>query len=356
MNYIERQKKLLALLKDKSFDAFLVRKKQNIAYLTNTKGEDALLFVSTKKNFLITDSRYKEEYAKSIKNCQLVILKDKSIYASLGDICKKIGLKRIGFESNSFSYLEYAVLKKELKNKKLIPFRGAVENLRMIKENGEIEHIKKACKDGCGIMNYAIKSLKPGLSEKYVKLGVEEYIIKKGLKRADFDIIVASGKNASMPHASASDKKTRIGEMVVIDLGAMDYGYNSDLTRTVFLGKINRKFLYAHDTVKEAQKRAIEKIKPGIQLKYIDSISREYIRIKGFGQYFLHSLGHGIGLETHEKPAVSSNSDIILKKNMVITVEPGIYIPGWGGVRIEDVVLVTEKGCEVLTKDAGLCK
>lgn len=141
--------------------------------------------------------------------------------------------------------------------------------------------------------------------------------------------------------------------MVVIDLGAMDYGYNSDLTRTVFLGRIERKYSLVYQTVFDAQKKAIEAVRAGIRANLIDNISRQYIRDKGFGRYFTHSLGHGVGLETHERPAVSRRSKALLEKGMTITIEPGIYIPGWGGVRIEDTLLVTEKGCEILTGGCG---
>lgn len=350
MGHSKRIDKLVRSLKAKAVDGLLVRKKQNIAYLTGTKGEDALLFVSKDKNFLITDSRCKEEYAKTPKNYCLIIVKDKNIYGVFEDICKQIRLRRIGFESNNFSYSEYSALKKRSKNKWFVPISGVVEDIRAIKDNEEIRHIKVACKDGCDVMNYAIKSLKPGLAEKRVRSNIEGYIAKKGMRSADFDIIVASGKNASMPHASSLNKKIRKGEMIVIDLGIMNYGYNSDLTRTVFLGRIDRKSLDIYNIVSEAQRRAIERIKPGVQASYIDDISRKYIRDRGFGKYFIHGLGHGLGMETHEGPAVSSNSKAILRKNMVITIEPGIYIPGWGGVRIEDVVLVTKNGCEVLTR------
>ncbi|MBU4312061.1 MAG: aminopeptidase P family protein [Candidatus Omnitrophica bacterium] len=350
MNYFNRTRRLIGALKAKKVDALLVRKKQNIAYLTGTKGEDALLFVSKGGNFLVTDSRYREEYARSPKNYQLIITKDKNIYSLIDEACRKTHSRRIGFESNSISHAGYTALKKKLKNKKLVPISRVVEDLRMIKDSEEVRRIKKACKDGSSIMDYAIKCVKPGLTEKQVKSRIEERVMKKGMKTADFDIIVASGRNASMPHASSSNKKIKGGEMVVIDLGIMNYGYNSDLTRTVFLGRIDRKSLAIYNTVREAQTRAIGKIRPCIRSSYIDNISRQYIKSEGFGKYFIHSLGHGLGMETHERPGISASSKTILQKNMVITIEPGIYIPGWGGVRIEDVVLVTKNGREILTR------
>lgn len=355
MNYIQRQRKLKDLLSSKSLDALIIRKRQNISYLTGCQGEDAILFFSAGGNFLLTDARYKEEYLASINNCRLKIVGANEAYLELKRIAGKTRSKRIGFESSGVTYSEFAYLKRNLKNKKLVPLKDAVETLRMIKDDGEIRRIKEACKTGCAVMNHAVMSVRPSVSENAVKNRIKSYISKRGIRQAGFDVIVASGRNASKPHGSGSDKIIKRGEMVIIDLGTMDRGYNSDLTRTVFLGRIERKYSHVYDVVLGAQKKAIEQIRPGLKADYIDNISRQYILNRGFGKFFIHSLGHGIGLEVHEKPRISKNNDTILEKNMVITVEPGIYIPGWGGVRIEDVVLVTRNGCEVLTKRA-LCR
>ena len=350
MNYLQRQRKLKKILDSNHLDALLVRKRQNIAYLTGIRGDDSIFLISKKKNYLITDSRYKEEYKKGLKNCSLEIVGSGETGQCVEAIAKKTRSGRIGFESNNFSHAAYAGLKKRLKRRALRPVTGLVESLRRIKDKDEIARIRKACQDGCEIMNYGMRSARPLLRESELRQRIESYIAKKNLKRADFEIIIASGRNASMPHASCSSRKIRKREMVVIDLGAMNYGYNSDLTRTVFLGKIDRTYSRIYNIVKDAQKKAIEAIRPGIKASYIDHISRQYITLKGLGKYFIHSLGHGIGLETHEGPRLSKKSKDILKKNMTVTVEPGIYIHGWGGVRIEDVALVTDKGCEVLTK------
>jgi len=350
MNYTKRQHRLIKLLESKTLDAILVRKRHNISYLTGIKGEDSILFVSGRGNFLITDSRFKEEYAKGIKNCRLRIVEDEDVYACIENISKETRSRHIGFESGSFAYSEYVDLKKKLKDRVFMPLRETVESLRMIKDKDELKCIREACKYGCSIMDYALKTVRPSVSERVVKNRVEGYIREKGVKRADFDIIVASGKNASMPHAPASEKNIKSGEMVIIDLGAMNYGYNSDLTRTIFLGKIDRKYRRIYNIVSDAHKKAIEHIKPGINAKYIDNICREYISDKGLGRYFIHGLGHGIGLEIHEKPRISRNNNTVLEKNMTITIEPGVYVPGWGGVRIEDVVLITRDGHEILTR------
>jgi Xaa-Pro aminopeptidase len=357
MDYLKRQQKVIGLLERNSLDALIVRKKENIFYLTGARGEDSILFVSHRRTFLITDPRYKEEYLRGAKNCRIEVSEDRNLYERIAKISRKRGFKRIGFESNTFSYAEYVDLRKGLKKIKFTPLKGVVESLRMVKDEEEIKCIKRACRDGCDIMNYALKIVSPNISERFLKNRLEFYIQKMGINKAGFDIIVASGKNASMPHAPVSDKNIRNKETVIIDLGTVNNGYNSDLTRTVFLGKIDRKYLGIYNIVLDAQKAAIEHIKPGIEARSLDAISRQYVYRKGLGKYFLHSLGHGIGLEVHEEPCISRNSCTVLQENMVITVEPGLYIPGWGGVRIEDVAMVAKNGCEILTKGDGmLCK
>lgn len=350
MNYIERQNIIIAYLKKESIDVFLVRKKENISYLTGARGEDSILFASPRKNILITDSRYEEEYKKSAIKCSVRVSKNKDLGQVITEACAETNSRSIGFEADHFTYQGYLGLKKLLGNKKLVPLTAAVENIRMIKDDGEIRDIRQACKDGAKLMNHAVKITKPGKSENSVKREVEAYALKNNLELADFDIIVASGKNSSMPHAAASDKVINRREMVMIDLGAMHSGYNSDLTRTVFLGKISHKYLHIYTIVLASQSIAIESLKPGVYAKDIDAVSRQYISDRGMGSFFLHSLGHGIGRETHEIPAISQDSKTRLEKGMVVTVEPGIYIPGWGGIRIEDTVLITKNGCEVLTK------
>ena len=357
MSYIDRQKKLIKFIAAKSLDAFLVRKKENIAYLTGSRGEDAVLFISAKGNILITDSRYKEEYKKTAEGCSVRAVggglkPPPTLNEIITESCVEARSKAIGFEADNLTYQGYLNLKKRLAKRRLAALTQAVERLRMIKDQGEIRHIRQACKNGARLMNYAVRSLKPGAAENKIKRMIEAYALKNNLEAAGFDIIVASGTNASMPHAPASNKIIKKQEMVIIDLGAMYSGYNSDLTRTVFLGKIDREYSRIYAIVLASQRTAIENLRPGVRAKDIDAVSRRYISDKGMGSFFLHSLGHGIGRETHEIPAISRTSDIKLEKGMVITIEPGIYIPGWGGVRIEDTVLITENGREVLTEGA----
>jgi len=352
MNYIQRQGKIVDSLKKERVQAFLVRKKENIAYLTGARGDDAVLFVSPKNKILITDSRYEEEYKRFARGCSVAIAKNKNLGQAVSEACAKADLRRIGFEAGNFTYEGYLNLKKTLGKRTLIPLVQTVENIRIVKDNHEINYIRQACKNGAILMNYAINNIKEGVTENRLKLMIEVHALKNNFNLAGFDIIIASGKNASLPHAAASGKAIGKQQMVIIDLGAMYSGYNSDLTRTVFLGRISHKYLRIYEIVLAAQLKAIEKLKPGVYAKDIDAVSRQYISDRGMGSFFLHSLGHGIGRETHEIPAISQNSNVRLEKGMVVTIEPGVYISGWGGVRIEDTVLITEKGCEVLTKGA----
>ena len=358
MRYLIRQKKLRALLASNSLDALLVRKRENIFYLTGSRGEDSVLVIARSGNFVVTDARYALEYKKSAVNTSIVTAGPGSALPRVRDILNKARAKRVGFEADSLTYSEFAAFKKQLKKARLVPAKKLVESLRMIKDSYEIGLIKKACTHGCRTMAYGLRNLAEPHTEKSLKTKIESYMLKRTFWPPSFDLIVASGKNCSMPHAVATDKKIRKGEMVVIDLGVRNYGYNSDLTRTVYLGKIEREYSRVYNIVLDAQKKAIDGIRPGVRASFIDSISRKYISEKGLGGYFVHSLGHGIGLETHEAPGLSGRNNTALKPGMTVTVEPAVYIPGWGGVRIEDVILVTKNGCEILTGSSGktLCR
>lgn len=348
-NYLNRQKRLTDTLASRAIDALLIRKRENIFYLTGARGEDSVLIASLSGNFIVTDARYTEEYTGSASGSTVVTIGAKDTTHCINDILKKACAKRVGFESANFTYSEFTALKRCLRGIKLTPVKGLVESLRIIKDPYEIRRIKEACVYGCRAMAYGLKNLNQSHTEGSLKRKIETYLLEQGITAPGFEIIVASGARSSMPHSIATNKKIKKGEMVVIDLGARNYGYNSDLTRTAFLGKIERKYSLVYNVVIDAQKKAIENIRPGVKASFIDDISREYIRDKGFGRYFVHNLGHGIGLEVHEGPRLSKQDNTILENGMTMTVEPGIYIPGWGGVRIEDIALVTEDGCQILT-------
>ncbi len=338
------------LLKNKGLGAFLVTEPANIYYLSGFKPPDASLVITGNGNFIITDFRYKED-AQGLPDFKLRLL-DGAYSDILRAILKERKIKKgVGFEAGSISYAKAVILKKALQRDKvrLVPCGGFVEGLRMIKDKYEIRCIKKAI----DISRKALAALKidRGNTEKEVCGRLDNLIADLGADSNAFTTIIASGANSSRPHAEVSDKRIGENEPIIIDFGVKVGMYNCDLTRVKVLGKIQGTLSDIYHICREAQSRAIKAIRPGIKASAIDKIARDYIASKGFGEYFGHALGHGVGIAVHELPRISAKSKQVLKPDMVFTVEPGIYIENLGGVRVEDMVRVTERGCEVLTDD-----
>ncbi len=333
-----------------NLDALLITKGANIAYLSGFKGEGQLLITPAKK-ILLTDFRFKEQAAEETRAFQIrQRQKFRPLEESILRLVKKLKLKRLGFESRSLSYQFYGKLRQALRPVKLVATGDIVEQLRTIKSGREIKLLKKAAHLAVGTFRFARSIIKPGRKEVEIAGELEHFMRKYNAKGRSFDIIVASGKRSSMPHASASLRTIKDNETVLLDLGCRIHGYNSDLTRMVFLGKISPKIKRIYEIVLRAQELAIKAIRAGEKICQIDKIARQYITKEGLGAFFGHALGHGIGREVHENPSISPENRQTLKAGMVFTVEPGVYIPGMGGVRVEDMVLVTKAGCEVLTK------
>ena len=258
-------------------------------------------------------------------------------------------VKRLGFESMDLPYGVVAGLKGLLGDTRLVPLKNLAETLRSVKDRAEVACIRKAVDSAKKAFEMAASKIRPGISENRIRNSIEVELIESGSACA-FDPIVASGTNSSKPHARVTRRIIAKNDFVMIDMGARIDGYNSDLTRTIILGNVSDRFKHIYKTVGEAQKAAIDRIKAGAKASDIDGAGRGYISRKGFGKYFGHSLGHGIGLGVHEEPSISPSSTTRLEAGMVFTVEPEIYIPGFGGVRIEDMVLVTKSGCEIMTR------
>ena len=346
----ERLHKLCKKLDALKVDSILVSIPANITYLTKYPSRDSYFLVSRKENIYFTDSRYIEEAQKALKEIAIVRQVNGSVFGLIADSCKELKLTCIAFEERHLPYAEHNRITRYLAGKaKLIPVHGIVEELRQIKELSEIAKIRKAIKITQKALKHIKRFIKPGVTEIEVVAELERFIRYFGATNSAFDIIVASGPNSSLPHHISSSRKIRNNEPVLIDLGIDYLGYKSDLTRVFFLGKIKVLLQQIHSIVAQAQRLAIKEIKPGISAGKIDSVGRQYIEKHGFAQFFGHSLGHGVGLEVHEQPSVSPRGDCILKPGMVFTVEPGIYLPGKFGIRIEDMVLVTETGVKVLT-------
>ena len=225
-----------------------------------------------------------------------------------------------------------------------------IDHLRMIKDEEEIRNIKKATNIASKCYNHILDFVKPGMKEITVSNEMIRYMKEEGASKEAFDFIVASGKRGAMPHGTASNKTIKEGEFVTLDYGCVYNGYCSDITRSFMVGEASKEMKKIYNIVKKAQMLAVKAVKAGVRASDIDKVARDYITSKGYGKYFSHSTGHGVGIEVHDPIAISKNSDLVLEENMVITIEPGIYIPSLGGIRIEDDVLVNKDGCEILTK------
>ncbi|MEA3560566.1 MAG: aminopeptidase P family protein, partial [Candidatus Omnitrophota bacterium] len=267
----------------------------------------------------------------------------------LKKIFNKLKLKRLGFEAGSLSYAGYKKLKTELSPVKLIATSNLIEDLRMIKQDSEIKIIKKAISITQEVFSSITSLITPGVTEKWIAGKIEFFLRTLGGEESSFPAIVASGQRTVLPHACPTGRKIGRNQPVLIDMGTSLRGYNSDLTRMAFLGKISKRFETIYNLLITAQGEAINRITPGVKACEIDSAARGYLARHGLAKYFIHGLGHGVGREVHEQPWISGNNKTELTQGMIITVEPAVYIPGWGGIRIEDMVLVTSQGHEVLS-------
>ncbi len=299
-------------------------------------------------NWFLTDSRYTTQAATEVKGFTRKTYR-KALEEVRG-LIKHLRLKKIGFESDHLSFDAYSRFKKALPLVKLRPTKEITARARAQKDAFEADRIKDSIKVLDLGFRKAMKSLVPGVVEKDAALAIELDFKKNGADGLAFDTIIASGYRGAMPHGKASEKKIRNGELVIVDMGVLLNGYNSDETRTYCIGKAARLQKEVYGVVLDAQERALEKIRPGVSAAAVDFEARSFIDKAGYGKYFGHGTGHGVGLEVHENPYIGPYSKDVLEEGMVVTIEPGIYIPEWGGVRIEDMALVVKGGCEVLTK------
>jgi Xaa-Pro aminopeptidase len=296
---------------------------------------------------LITDFRYREQAEGEVyRGIEIEIDTRDALSAAMDIIGDFKG--SLGFESASLTYASYEKTGAKLAAK-MVPVEGAIEALRQIKDEGEIASIAKAAEVADYVFDEIVKELKPGITEVDVAARIDFLLRKRSSNVTSFSTIAASGEHSSLPHASPTTRVIREGNLVKMDFGAIWDGYCSDITRTVVVGKASEKVREIYDIVRGANEAAIAGIKAGIKGSDADRLARQYIEDKGYGENFGHGLGHGVGLEVHEAPRLSKKNEDELKAGMVTTVEPGIYIPGWGGVRIEDMVVVEDQGCRVLT-------
>ena len=348
----KRLKRLLGGFAAAGIDAFFVSAKENVTYLSGFNNDESFLFLTRGRRYFLTDFRYLEQARKEAIGFRIVLRDERTYPEIVRDLARKEKCAKVGFEASKISYAFYSRLAQALGPNCLVPTAGLVEKLRIRKEPGEIRHLRKAVEvSGAGVRHLA-STLAPGMNEKEIQGRLEYQTKMLGAEKPAFDIIIAAGAKSSMPHAVSDERSVvRDEDIVLVDMGVVVGGYHSDLTRCFFLGKIPLLQRKIYDIVLQAQERGIRKVRPGVPAKEVDAACRDFIRHKGYGKLFGHGTGHGVGLEIHEAPTVSGRSAEILEPGMVVTVEPGIYLPDRFGVRIEDMVLVTDKGHEVLTRD-----
>lgn len=332
---------------------------ENRRYLSGFTGEDTAfdesagaLFISSARLVLATDSRYELQAKQEAPDYEIICYK-KGLVNELSNILKALKTKKLGFESKRLSLMQYNKITGQLLSKglevKLVEAEDIVENLRIKKEDNEIKEIKKALFIAeSTFRNFIANNIIPGMTEKEAAWEIEKGMREKGADSISFPVIVASGPNSALPHAIPGNRRIKKGEPILFDWGAKINGYCSDISRTVVIDKPDETFLKVYETVLNAQRMAIDAIRPGISSKAVDKIARDYIEKMGFKGKFSHGLGHGTGLAIHEYPGLNPFKDTELDKNMVFTIEPGIYMPGWGGVRLENMVVVRKNGAEVL--------
>jgi Xaa-Pro aminopeptidase len=344
-----RLKKLVEdFSRHKNIDALLIVNDSNIRYLTQFPASESWLLVTKTKAFYITDSRYVLEARQGLKGVTVKQYSQMPCF-TLGELCKQYKIRRLGFDERHTSFALWKKLKEFCpRNRKLIPATGLVESLREIKDEGEISQIRNCLKLHFKAIDFMKKVVNPGLTERHLALQLERFVKSHGAEFS-FSPIIASGPNSCFPHARATDRVIRNNEGVLLDFGIDLNGYKSDLTRNLFLGRIAPRVKQVFDALTLAQREAISIIKPGISCSLVDAQARKVLRKFGLAKYFGHSLGHGVGLDIHEGPRLSSQSKSILEAGMIVTVEPGVYIPNQFGIRVEDMVLVTKEGCEVLS-------
>ncbi len=346
---MNRSRRIAALreLFSENYQGLLITDLKNIRYLCGYSGSCGTLLITRKEAIFFTDFRYQEQSAAEIGDvAEIVIFKNNQIEL-LKDRIKKARIKALGVEK-SLNIRQFLMFSEEFK-KDLYPTESLVEQLRQIKDADEVKSLQKAFAIADQAFAELTRVIKPGMTENEVAAHLEFFMKMAGSEAPSFDTIIASGPNSSCPHHQPVSRKLKKGEMVKIDFGAVVDGYHSDMTRTVFLGKATAKFKEVYGIVLEAQKKAIKAIKVGAICKDVDAIARKVIADAGYGENFGHGLGHSLGLNVHEAPSLSPKCEDSIRPGVTFTVEPGIYLPGWGGVRIEDVFLVKEKGLKQLT-------
>ncbi len=335
-------------LAEQRLDALVVSAAPNVVYLTGFTGDNSIAVVTPAGTVLFTDPRFTYQAAGEV-DCPVRICRG-PLPAAAGALIRRRGLRRVGFERSRISYETYTRLEDSLPmGAALKPVAGLVETLRMVKSAEEIEAIRGAAQTTSQVFRDVLPRLRPGVTELEAAAEIDYRMRRRGASGPAFETIVASGARSALPHAHPTAKAFAPREPVLLDMGAVRDGYASDMTRTVFLGGAKAAARRIYRAVLEAQHAALAAVREGVTAAYVDRQARLALRARKLDRFFLHSTGHGLGLEIHESPRVGRKDKTRLRAGMVITIEPGVYVEGLGGVRIEDTVLVTGDGCEILT-------
>lgn len=348
--FAKRRDKLRSQLRQANLDALLVTSFTNVSYLTGFTGDDSYLLVGKKQSVLLSDERYTTQLEQECPDLELAIRgPGKKMLASVEQEVGQLKARRLGVEADSMTVALHTALANSLGQVTLVACEGWVEQLRIIKDKEEIARTRVACDQARRAFEVVRATLTPEMTELEVAADLEYQARRFGAKCLSFPAIVATGARAALPHASPTRQKIGAADFTLIDWGVNEGQYMSDLTRILVTGKISPKLQKIYHVVLKAQLAGIDAIRPGVACEDVDRAARDIITKAGFGKQFGHGLGHGTGLNIHEAPRLAQGQTTILKPGMIVTVEPGIYLPGWGGVRIEDDVLVTRGGHEVLT-------
>ena len=350
--YEARRDKLRPKLNAQVVDALLVSGETNVSWLTGFSGDSSWLVLGGERCFLISDGRYATQIAEECPGLDVVIRKPEAkLHEAAAKAIWRAGVRRLGIETHVLTFEQVQELQDALRRCALVPLPGAVEELRAVKDDDEIAQIREAVELAIEGFLHLRRSLTGEMSELVIARELLQQLWKLGAAGTSFETIVAADDRAALAHYRPSRNPIGNCSWLLVDWGAeMRSGYKSDLTRMLVWQKPSKKLQRIYDIVLEAQRRAIDAIRPGVTCETVDRAAREHIASRGYGAKFGHGLGHGIGLDIHEMPRLNPNSKTVLAAGMIVTVEPGIYLPGWGGVRIEDDVCVTRDGCEVLSQ------
>ena len=339
--------RLRALLTEKVVDAVLVTKEENVHYFSGFRGDSTALIVTPERLLLVTDSRYTEQAAAEAPSYEIVEQKD-GLYRCVAELAADAGVVSLGFEGGALVY-DNVVKVRDLLGEISFDTTLDLDPLRQVKDADEIALIRCACRIADEGFAHILSYIQPGMTELEVAAELEHSMRMHGSERPAFQTIIASGARGSLPHGAASDKVIARGDLVTMDFGAVCGGYHSDITRTICVGHADARQRDVYNAVLAAQQRALAALRPGVTGIEVDRIARDVLAEYDLEQYFGHGLGHSLGLEIHEEPRLSKAGKNMMQPNMLITDEPGVYIPGWGGIRIEDTVLITADGAEPLT-------